>query len=504
MYKWGFYGRQQETEELISIANSGRWFFCSISGRRRIGKTTLVNTAAMKSNKHDKVLYFMVPDSDERGVIQYFQDTLMSYKLPEQNALQLKTFSDMASYISFLCSKDWVVILDEFQYFNRSTLRPFTSFLQAEVDKLRDTQNGGLFVLGSIHAEMTAILDDQTSPLFNRLTHNITIDHWDFSTLFEMFNEHNVHDPCHQLFLWSLFEGVPKFYRDAFEANVLTIKSDLFSTETNYRQDTLRKLFFEGASPLKEEADNWFLRELRGRYDAILRILAKGKPCSHSVLKQEFDKAGSNQDSKQLGGFLSTLIEKYKMVERLEPIFAAKNGRKARYAITDNFLLSWLKALQHNVHISRVRPPEWGLKNADEQLKIVEGYAFEKMIKFLMEETSRKAVSDFPLTDFIKGYWNKAAGADIEIDIVALNEDDELVRFGSCKRSENKFSKVHLIEFEKHISRFLRTKEGKRISTWNIEKMLASPAFSTEKRLALEGQGYICNDISDYRKMLEN
>jgi uncharacterized protein len=39
---WGFYGRQQELEALESILRRGRWFFVKITGRRRIGKTSLV------------------------------------------------------------------------------------------------------------------------------------------------------------------------------------------------------------------------------------------------------------------------------------------------------------------------------------------------------------------------------------------------------------------------------------------------------------------------------
>ena len=83
----------------------------------------------------------------------------------------------MAILIRALCEDGFIVTIDEFQYFHRKSLSPFTSFLQAEVDKLRNTNKGGLFVLGSIHTEMTAILEDQDSPLFNRVTNRISIDH---------------------------------------------------------------------------------------------------------------------------------------------------------------------------------------------------------------------------------------------------------------------------------------------------------------------------------------
>ena len=85
------------------------------------------------------------------------------------------------------------------------------------------------------------------------------------------FQHTGIGDPYHRLFLWSIFEGVPKFYRDCFDQGVL-------KSNAGYRQKTLARLFFEGSSPLKDEADNWFLRELRGRYDSVLKLVARIGP----------------------------------------------------------------------------------------------------------------------------------------------------------------------------------------------------------------------------------
>ena len=42
---WSFYGRRPELEQLEQVLARGRWFFMQISGRRRIGKTTLIQQA---------------------------------------------------------------------------------------------------------------------------------------------------------------------------------------------------------------------------------------------------------------------------------------------------------------------------------------------------------------------------------------------------------------------------------------------------------------------------
>lgn len=42
---WKFYGRRNELAQLQGILQRRRWFFLQISGRRRIGKTTLIQQA---------------------------------------------------------------------------------------------------------------------------------------------------------------------------------------------------------------------------------------------------------------------------------------------------------------------------------------------------------------------------------------------------------------------------------------------------------------------------
>jgi AAA+ ATPase superfamily predicted ATPase len=242
--RWAFYGRATERSLIAHILGLGHFFFCTISGRRRIGKTTLIREA-LKSRSDVSTLYVQIPDSDERGVVQTFRDAiedtglLDTLRTRDPNRIkdinEIRNFAVMARAVGFLCRAGVIVILDEFQYFHRPALYEFTSHLQAEVDKLRDTRRGGIFVLGSIHTQMTAILEDRNSPLFNRVTNRIELIHWDFETLFEMFSTHRVRDPGQILFLWTLFEGVPKFYRDAYEEDALTAAAT--------RRKTLRRLF---------------------------------------------------------------------------------------------------------------------------------------------------------------------------------------------------------------------------------------------------------------------
>ena len=216
------------------------------------------------------------------------------------------------------CWRQWlgagyILILDEFQYFNRKGYAEFCSFLQAGVDRLAakaDGVRGGLIVLGSIHTEMTALLEDRTAPLYNRITDTIDLTHLDINSILSLLRDYADTSPERLLFLWNLFEGIPKFYRDCYEQQVLAAD----------RQVLLRRIFFESSSPLRSEAENWFLQELRGRYDEVLKFVARNPGRMHKELLQAIRDASGNSET-QIGGYLKILIERFRLIERKLPVF---------------------------------------------------------------------------------------------------------------------------------------------------------------------------------------
>lgn len=502
---WKFYGRNTELDSMRKLLSQQRWFFCAISGRRRIGKTSLIREALQSLPQASKAVYLQVPDSDERDVVSVFADALKAATpigLPDDvQPGALRRFSDMARAIGALCRAGWVVILDEFQYFNRKSLSAFTSLLQAEVDQLTGSVHGGIFVLGSIHTDMTALLEDRSSPLYARVTDRMALDHWDFRTLFQVLDDQGVTAPEDWLSLWGLFEGVPKFYRDCANQNVFEGTDS--SAPRHLGMQAVEALFFSASAPLAEEAGTWFMRELRGASVSILRLLAQQQPCAHQQFSEAYQQ--STGDEKPIANYLNNLIDRYRLIERQQPVFAQTTGsRQARYQISDNFLAAWLAAIEPGVQAARVQPLQRALAITANKLATHEGHVFERMVRKLMAEASRCDVGDFALTDMVTGYWNRPRDAArlVEIDIVALNESEQTVRFGSCKRSEHKHDRASMAKTEQHIQDFLATSSGKRFKGWKQEKALYAPRFTANNRQALQQQGWTCVDLMDYRTWL--
>lgn len=483
--EWGFYGRRLELRQLAEILEKRRWFFVKVTGRRRIGKTSLIQQAllaARGTGAQQGVLYVQIPDSGPAGVVSAVVDAMDTFHLPESIA-RPASLDDIAKLVARLSRLGYVVALDEFQYFNREHLKDFPSLLQREIDNLsRQAAKvpGGLLVLGSVHTDIQALLEKQSAPLFSRTTGEIDLTHLDISSILEILKQHATPEVNRLLFLWSLFEGVPKFYRDCYEQGVLA--SD--------RKDLLKKIFFESSSPLRTEADNWFLKELRGRYDVVLKYVARNEGCNHGQIVDHVRKM-SRDTEEQVAGYLKILIERYRLIEKRLPVFAKPKTPRGRYYLTDNFLAAWLAALANPVSAIAFSPTDELVAEADQRMREVEGHAFEKLVGQLYQERSRKQAGDFSLSRRIDGYWDSG---DTEIDLVAIDESGGRIRFGTCKRSEERLCH-DIAPFEAHVARFLDTFPSYR--KWKIEKVGLSPHLGGEARKKLGAAGLIAQDLGD-------
>lgn len=231
------------------------------------------------------------------------------------------------------------------------------------------------------------------------------------------------------------------------------------------------------------------MRELRGRYDMLLQYLAQHPGCTNASIEAAMAEVSGPGEVKQVGGYLKILSERYQMIERRLPIFAPARARSGRYYIRDNFLRAWLSALQQPVSAVAFRPLEKLLTQADERLMQVEGYALEDMVGKLYEERSRRGLGDFPLTERIQGFWDRS---DVEIDLVAICGDEQRIRFGTCKRNENKL--LGSIEpLKQAAERFLNAQP--RFRSWSVEYVAIAPRISADLTEQLKSQDVLSQDL---------
>ncbi len=497
---WSFYGREAELGRLLDCFRRQRWFFGAIRGRRRIGKTALVQQALATHLEDDprgrRCLMVQLPDSTPADFAEVFRSTANQSGLeglvPEMS--EARTLPAIAAAIGSLCTKGAIVALDEFQTCLRGPLRALPSLLQSQVDYLQDIETeGGIIVLGSVQAEMEMLLQDSRTPLFGRTTFNLNLGPWDLRTVFHVCNLHRAHDPKRFLTLWTLFGGVPQYWRHFAEIENI----DPIPDWRDWAAEVCASLFLRTGAPLHQEGEMLLQHELRRTSLAILRVVAERTRCSYADLRRAVPEVTSP------GPYLKTLIHDLRLIRKDLPLLAGDGARRARYSISDPFLRAWTAALQHACMAARTRPSAEVARLLIPRLSTMEGYAFEELVHLATEEVSSAGTSEFPVTAPVGGYWKRPRrGGEIEIDMIARNEGTRRVRFGSCKRNPREHDDESLASFRRHVKRFLQTDEGKRFSKWDQEWALYSPCFPPLQRGRLETDGWICRDLLDFRHRL--
>src|SRR5579859_4613498 len=151
MKPWKFYGRKDQLAVLAEMLDRKRWFFAKVTGRRRIGKTTLIQQALQAIESQKPVFYVQIPDSEPVGVISAINDGLDTFRVPNDRYPRPRDLPQLAKLLEAMAEGGYVIVLDEFQYFNRKGYEQFCSLLQAAVDRLSaqaERVTGGLIVLG--------------------------------------------------------------------------------------------------------------------------------------------------------------------------------------------------------------------------------------------------------------------------------------------------------------------------------------------------------------------
>jgi len=77
---------------------------------------------------------------------------------------------------------------------------------------------------------------------------------------------------------------------------------------------------------------------------------------------------------------------------------------------------------------------------------------------------------------------------------VAINEEAEVIRFGSCKRSATELV-ADMPVFDGHVERFLD--QFSRYRGWRVEKVSLALRIPEETRLALAERGRLVQDLID-------
>ena len=137
------------------------------------------------------------------------------------------------------------------------------------------------------------------------------------------------------------------------------------------------------------------------------------------------------------------------------------------------------------------RPVAGLIDQANTRLMDVEGHALEDLAGQIYEERSRLGLGGFPLSERIRGYRDRA---DVEIDLVAINEDERRIPLGTCKRNPARLPES-VAALQRGAARFLDAHA--RFKEWRVEFVAIAPTIADDISAALAARDVVAESLAD-------
>ena len=417
-----FFDRAEELAELsdIRLASKDNAQFTVLTGRRRIGKTSLVR----KAYENETFLYFFVARKTESELCEDFMFEIKT-KLGIEILGHSEHFSELFEYLMKLSiDRNFTLFIDEFQEFFRVNKSIFSD-MQKIWDIYHSTSHINLVVCGSIFSMMTKIFKDKKEPLYNRQTRMMTLRAFKPSVLKEILKTYNPDYTNEDLLaLFSFTGGVAKYVQLLMDSGA--------TTKTKMLNHIIRadSIFIgEGKAILIEE----FGKEY-GVYFSILSAIARGK-----TSRAEIEKV----IGKEIGGYLTKLENDYGIISKKQPLFEKSTTKNVRYMIEDNFFLFWFRFIHKYNYMLEI-------ENYD-SLKTIINRDYETFTGIMLERWFRQSMIESRKFTRIGSWWDRKG--ENEIDAIAENELDDTAIFYEIKRNK---ANISLPKLEEKAACFLR------------------------------------------------
>ena len=401
-----FYDREKELAALrkIEALSASSAQMTVITGRRRIGKTTLIK----KAFTGIPFVYFFVGKKSE---------TLLCAELCEivreslgEDLGEFNSFPRLFGAIMSISKRmNFTLVLDEFQNIAIAGESIFSD-IQDAWDANKEDSRINLVVCGSLYSKMKQIFDDKDEPLYGRATARFKVRPFDIATLKAILSDHCPgYSPEDLLCLYMITGGVAKYVELLITRGAFTkdeIIKDVLSTGSYF--------LGEGQEMLRDEFGKDY-----GNYFSILSALATGERSRGDI---------KSYTGIEAGGYLDRMEKDYDIVARKRPYLAGEKTKSVEYVISDNFLNFWFRFVYRYRSAVEVGNLEW-LQN-----KVFADY--ETYSGIILERYFRQKYAETGLYSITTNYW-KNDGKN-EIDLVAVDEAGKSVTIGEVKRNPDK------------------------------------------------------------------
>ena len=415
-----FYCRNDELRKLNKRYNDGEFECVVIYGRRRVGKTTIINEFCKDK---PTVFFSALLEGTANDNLKTLSRAIYAYKEPDaMEAPEYASFDSALDEITRLASKERIIfVIDEYPYLAKS-YPSISSRLQHLIDHTWKDSKLFLILCGSSMSFMENQVLGYQSPLYGRRTGQFKIEPLTYKET-AVFNSDL--DNTTNAFVYGVTGGIPHYI------NKLNARGDF--------RNALLENFFDRSAYLFEEPANLLKQELRepAVYNSVITAIAEGASRMNEICTK------SAIDSGPCSKYLNVLINLG--ILKKETPMTEKPGKKTIYSIADSFFRFWYRFVPNNMTlIASGRMERIYDKAIQAHLNDYMGLVFEKMCSDYLLYYAEDP--DFHLIDI--GQWwgtDSVEKKQVQIDLVGSTNNRNEYLIGSCKfRNEA----IGLDEFE--------------------------------------------------------
>lgn len=402
-----FHCRESELRKLNKRYQYTDFECVIIYGRRRVGKTALINEFC----KDKPTIYFSALNATAPENLRTLSNSIHQYERPDAaSTAEFQSYEDAFDEISKLSAEERVVfVIDEYPYLAKS--KPaVSSMLQHLIDHVWSEGRLFLILCGSSMSFMEYQVLGYESPLYGRRTAQFKIEPLTYLESAQFYPSLNYED---QALVYGITGGIPHYI------NQLKVRSTV--------DRALLDNLFDSSSYLFEEPENLLKQELRepAVYNSIIRAIAEGASRMNDISTKTGIETGP------CAKYVKTLID-LGIIKKETPI-TEKPGKKTIYFLTDNFFRFWYRFVPQNIaaihseRIEKVYP--YAVK---QYLSDYMGLIFEKMC----QEYLLYYADDLPVNLSGIGQWwgtDSRRKKQIQIDLVGTPVEGKEYLIGSCK-----------------------------------------------------------------------
>ena len=406
-----FVGRDREIKKLNTLYQDEGFQFVVIYGRRRVGKTMLINEFL----KGKRSAYYMAVEGTAKENLAGISKTLLTEGVSDFYMPEFSDFESLLLYIDHLCKNSdgqerLVIAIDEFPYLAAS-YPAISSMLQSHIDQCWKNSNLFLILCGSSMSFMEEQVLGYKSPLYGRRTAQFKLHPFSYFEAKEMLSEFSTEE---QAVLYGVTGGIPEYL------------SRIRSNQS--MDDNIKELFFDESGRLFDEPGNLLKQELQdpSSYHSIITAIAGGA----SRLNEIATKTGlaSSGCSAQIQSLITLGI-----IKKETPLTEGIKSRKTLYQLEDFMFLFWYRFVRPNLSgIMRGIGETIYEVSVKPQISHFMGYIFEEICKQYLYLPQIYMTLPFPAGEFAR-WWgnNPKKKRQEEIDLMAENGSEAI--FGEYK-----------------------------------------------------------------------